>query len=64
MKGEKKMKIKELLNKLNEIVGECPSALDWNVYVSTEDEDATHEAALKNVNVCDCTITLEGERCL
>ncbi len=55
------MKIKELLNKLNEIVGECSSALDWNVYVSTEDEDATHEAALKSVNVCDCTITLEGE---
>ena len=49
------------LNKLNEIVSECPDALDWNVHVSTEDEDTTHEAKLKNVNVCDCTITLEGE---
>lgn len=54
------MRMRELINKLNAIVAECTNALDWNVDVSTEDEETIRYARLNNVNVCDATITLEG----
>lgn len=55
------MRMRELINKLNAIVAECPNALDWNVDVSIEDEETTRYARLNNVNVCDATIILEGD---
>ena len=55
------MKLRELMAQLTAIVAECPNALDWNVDVSTEDDEATHSAKLKNVDVCEATIVLEGD---
>lgn len=54
------MKIKELLNKLNEIVGECPSALDWNVSIQI-DAESIRTVDIDNINVECGSVTLEGE---
>lgn len=55
------MRMRDLINRLTAIVAECPNALDWNVDVSTEDEETTHYAKLKDVDVCEATIVLEGD---
>ena len=55
------MKVRELMTRLTAIVADYPCALDWNVDVSTEDEETTHMAKLKDVDVCDCSIVLEGD---
>jgi len=55
------MKVRELMARLTAIVADCPSALDWNVDVSTEDEETTHMAKLREVDVCDCSVVLEGD---
>lgn len=54
------MKIKELLNKLNEIVNENPTMLESKIIIQA-DADHIYTVDIDEVNVVDGQIVLEGE---
>ena len=54
------MNVKELLNKLNELVSENPNTLNWKVIIQV-DADTIRTVDIDNINVECGMVTLEGE---
>lgn len=54
------MNVKELLNRLNELVSDNPHALNWNVSIQI-DAESIRTVDIDNINVECGNVTLEGE---